>query len=183
MSPGGIIIDKEMGGVSLQDPSQGLLVREWTVQLENEDVVLYPTDTPSNRTVLVSAADITEISLSFDQNMNWALAYVVGGIAKLNWFDASITQRVTLSFGAEMLSPRMTLDDKRAGAVLGNYSDILLFYNKLISGTYWLCYRQQRDRFQTERQLTSFVPLHLPDPPAILRVGMNQGYRIQVEIY
>jgi hypothetical protein len=170
-----IISDKELGGQALQDPTQGLLVLDWYAKLVGNEIRISKANTPADYIVAVTAPNITTFSLTFDQNMNWALAYVSNDVLHLSWFDVGISTRVLLVFNSGEYSPFLSLDDKRRPAALLNQSDMLLFYLK----SSWLCYRQQRDLFLVERQL---VQLTSTEPMRIRRAGMTLGLRMQVEI-
>ena len=82
-------IDYELGGVGIQDVSQGLQVRTWVAELVDDDVIIYPEDNPLDVLNFYTESDITEISLAFDQNMNPAVGFIANGQAKLRWFNTS----------------------------------------------------------------------------------------------
>ena len=164
--------DYEMGGIALNDPSQGLLVQHWRARLDGDDVLVGP-DPYSSESVVITDADITELSLAFDQNMRPTIAYVAAGVTKLYWYDTVPEQHVTTVFNAEDRSPFVTMDDKRAPATLINTNDVLFFY---IRGT-TLYYRQQRDRFQTERALAT-----VGADQFIVKCGMSRALRVQVHL-
>ena len=163
------LLDREMGGIALNNGQEGLLVREWTVDYVDDDVLIYPSDDPGSAIVALTDSTITGVSLSFDQNMNWAVAYEVPGATKLSWYDASIQARSTLTLTGSR-SPLLSMDDKRAFATIGASNDILLFY---ITGN-TVYYRQQRGRFLTERALRTFVGPRINIRTAGLSVGPNR---------
>lgn len=165
--------DYERGGVALSDPSEGLLGYVWRARLDGNDV-LVGREPYTAEAVVLSEPGISELSLAFDQNMRPAIAYVALGQAKLRWFDATIPGETTLLLPADARSPFVTLDDKRRVASLLNRSDVLLFYLRANR----LCYRQQRERFQTERTLAWFEGA----ATSISKAGMSVGNRLQVEI-
>lgn len=160
--------DYETGGVGLNDASQGLLVQTWVLNVLGNNVNVGPLGGSS--TTLFSAAGITEAALTFDQAMHPTIAYIQSGTLKLYWYDTSAGSTVTSSFGTAR-NPRLTLDDKRATATRNGTSDILLCY---VSGTN-LNYRQQRDRYNTERTLLTNVPT----TRTLKTVGMSNRSRIQ----
>lgn len=166
-----LLLDYELGGVALNDPSAGLQVQPWEAWSDGAHLWVAPSPGRTPTTLLLTGSGITEVALAFDQNMRPTVAYVEAGLAKLFWFDTSIGAMVTTSY-AGATSPMLTLDDKRPVATLGGTSDVLFFY--LLSGS--LCYRQQRDRFTIERVLGA-VP---PTSTRINRVGMGSNNRIQV---
>jgi hypothetical protein len=163
--------DLEKGGTALNDPSQGLMVKDWKFFMVLDDVVVAPAG-GGVATVLFNQPGVTEVSGSFDQNMNPAVAYVDGAGAHLWWFDTTVGAMVFTDLPVGVRTPFLTLDDKRA--IANTYSDILLFY---VLNTN-LCYRQQRNRYGVERILYSFNGPQVD----ILRVGMNKGLRVQVEV-
>ncbi len=166
-------VDYETGGIGLNDPSQGLLVQTWRARVSGNDVLVGPAPYTSE-TVVVTAAGITELSLCFDQNMRPALAYMQAGQAKLLWFDTFLGMQVITTLDVTIKSLFLTMDDKRSIATTVNFNDMLLFY---IKGS-TLCYRQQRDRFATERVLQTFAGPNV----RIYRCGMGAGQRVQIEV-
>ncbi len=112
---------------------------------------------------------MTEISFSFDVNMQPVVAFVASGQSYLNWYDSSVNDYITTSLGADITTPRVALDDKRYVATNGyQLSDVILAYIR--AGN--LYYRQQRDRYGVERLLaTNIKPL--------IRIGFNRGLRFQ----
>lgn len=162
-------VDYELGGIALQDTSQGLLVRAWRVRLDDRLVKLQPDG--GAEIVLFEESDITEIALCFDQNMRWCVAYMQQGILKLRWYDSSAAAYITSVF-SDAVNPKMTLDDKRPSQ--SEVSDMILAY---LRGT-TLYYRQQRDRFAVERVLrTGLFP-----GTKLKNIGMNRNLRMQFEL-
>lgn len=74
------LVDYEMGGVALNDASQGLQVKLWTLYLEGDDVKIKADDVAP--TTIFTAPNITELSLTFDQSMNVVVAYVQAEIGR-----------------------------------------------------------------------------------------------------
>lgn len=158
-------VDYEDGGVGIQDPSEGLQFQIWRTRLLGEDIVVDAPNTPTF--TLYSGVDLTEVSLTFDQNMQPVLAFVEGGVAKLRWYDNSANQFVIDEFPGYK-NPRVFLDDKRPRQS-GN-SDVLFFYIKA-DGTF--AHRRQRDLYADEITLD-------PGPwPGLIKVGFNSQYRVQ----
>lgn len=165
------VVDYELGGVALNDATQGLLVRGWKATLDGYTVKLQA-DGSATVHNLFDDVNITALSLAFDQNMRWSVGYIGDGVLKLNWYDSSINERVTSSFGADNQYPKMALDDKRHESLLT--SDIILAYIR--NNT--LYYRQQRDRFLTERALrTNLFP-----GTKLKNIGLNKNLRLQFEL-
>lgn len=167
--------DFETGGVALNDASQGHFVQIWDAQIEVSRTVIVLRNEAGFESTIYEGVDITEISVTFDQNMRSTFAFVEADQAKLEWFDTSIGNKVITNFGFDVRNPRVSLDDKRSRQVAN--SDIILSYIR--DGN--LYYRQQRDRYETERLLASNV---LPTPESYLRrTGMSSANRFQFEIF
>ena len=159
------VVDYEIGGIALNDASEGMLYQRWRCQLIRGQVIV---DAPSvSPFVLMENEDIEEVSITFDQNMRIALAYVEAGTAKLYWYDSTIPGYDTITLPAGSITPRISLDDKRS-LQTGN-SDIILAYVR--SGS--LYYRQQRDRFLIEYELATGITTGL------VKIGMNNRWRFQ----
>ena len=163
--------DYELGGIALNDPSQGLQVRNWRLTLVGNEVRVAG-DPYTTETVVFTEAGITEVSMAFDANMQPAVAYLAFSIAKLRWYDATVPGYDTVILPSDARSLALTMDDKRDSAAA--YRDVMLFYFR----TNRLFYRQQRERFLTERLLATFVAADLE----IARVGMNDALRLQIEV-
>jgi hypothetical protein len=137
-------VDREQGGIALNDPSGGLNVHVWRVNAEAGGIRLTNEDTAFT-TILLPGIVATEVALAFDQNMRPTIAYVSDGTAYLYWFDALAGAPVTTSIGSGVTQPMLSLDDKRPELL--DTSDIILAYIRG-STAYW---RAQRDRFGVER--------------------------------
>lgn len=163
-------VDYELGGVAIQDPSLGLRYQVWKGEIVGSDIVLSaPTVAPF---VAFTAAGITEFQFTFDQNMQPFIAFMVDGeIAKYRWFDTTVASFVVTTLPADSYSVRCALDDKRAMQTPN--SDVILTY--LRGGSVY--YRQQRDRYLTERSLKSGYGNHV-----IGAFGMNRVFRLQWQI-
>ena len=165
-------VDYEDGGIALQDASKGLLYQVWTARIERNkttgDDEIWVGAESVDKFLVHTAANITEVSLAFDRNMNLAVAYVQGGTAYLYWYDTTVPGYVTTNLGTDVVTPRVTHDDKRDGR--GGSSDIILAYIK--NGN--LYYKQQRDRYETERLLQASV-----GSDGIIKVGMSRQNRLQ----
>lgn len=165
-------IDYADGGVGIQDPSLGLSYQTWTAEivediLEDRIMLSAPTYPPQ---AVYTGDDITEVSLAFDQNMNVCVAFVEAGMAKLLWYDTTVSQLVVTELGVDVTHPRVALDDTREFNRAN--SDIILAYIK--DGA--LYYRQQRDRYQIERQLSSGPWI------ALKRIGMGSTFRFKFQV-
>lgn len=165
------LTDKELGGVAINNGSQGLSNWVWTVNVEPDGAVKLWREGEAATTVLVQT-DIADIALAFDQNMQPVLAWEsTTGELFLYWFNPVIQSFVTDSFGLGR-NPRLAMDDKRIRS-LGT-SDVIFAY--ISEGK--LCYRMQRDRFVTEY----IVATDITDSRLKLqRIGLV-NYRFQFEI-
>lgn len=156
------------GGLALQDPSQGITGQVWRARILNNTQILLSAPNYLEQ-VLQEGTAITDISIAFDQNMNLHYCWVDQGTTRLRWYDTTIGEMTTTSFGTGIVTPKLDMDDKRDFNTAG--SDIIFAYVR--SGA--LYYRQQRDRFETERLLDSGPWVGLE------RIGMGTGYRMQFE--
>lgn len=161
--------DFELGPVAINDVTQGLRARRWRLFYEAATVKLQPDG--GSPTSLFSLADLERIALAFDQLGRPHVAYTAGGTAYLRWYDPLAAAFVTTSFG-DARDLRLTLDDKRQAAAAS--SDIILAYLRGSS----LYYRQQRDRYATERQLATGLPAYV----TLKRVGLARNNRLQFDL-
>lgn len=162
------LIDYEMGGVAVNDASGGLLYRLWQAELVGDTVMLSSEGIAA--VPLFTRSGITQIGLAFDQNMRPFVCFVQNGQARYWWFDTEAGAPVFTDLPVDAVTPRAAIDEKRA--VYINNSDIILAYMR---GTN-LCYRQQRDRFLTERILASDVH------GTLTAIGMNKVGRFQFRL-
>lgn len=174
------LVSRELGGVALQDPSQGMRVKVWTctVILSGDPMIpdqvqVEAADVPA--VTVFSALSITEVSLAFDQNMRPFVAFVSEGIAKFYWYDTVIEGTRISDLPAGSTTPRCTLDDTRA--LQDGNSDIILTY--IDDGN--LYYRQERDRYTVAYLLYPDINLDIISP-AIQYVAMQINYRLQWSI-
>jgi hypothetical protein len=161
------LIDYEMGGVALNDASQGLKVKLWTLYMDGQNVMV--TAEGVTPTVLFSLPGIRELSLAFDQNMRPFVAFVQYANAKFWWFDTAVGHVVFTDLPGAV-TPRCTLDDKRL--IAQNTSDIILAYVKANN----LYMRYQRDRYTIEYLLRSNVNATL------VTIGMATNNRLRFKM-
>ena len=165
----------ELGGVALQDPSQGLQVQVWEASSDGENIDVYPDgspDSPLAARIISGETDITEVSLAFNQNMDTHLAFVADGQAKLRWFDSQAGGFVVDDLDPDVTSPVVVLDDKRESQTRAGNNDVLLFYVR--AGNLYL--RRQRDRFGDEFLLREGAGTRIE------RLGMSDQLRIQIRM-
>ena len=161
---------KELGGVAVSDPSQGLQVKVWTARYNGTAITVEAEDV--SPVAVITEPDVQEIGLAFDQNMNYAIAWtqIINDelVGRLYWFDTTINAyRITDYPGTRDL--RIGLDDKRPLSVA--QSDVILTYIR--AGN--LYFRAQRDRYTIEYLLREGVTGRLK------RFGMSTGLRLQWE--
>lgn len=168
------LIDYELGGRAIQDPSAGLELQVWRGRYLDGAIVL---DVPGvvEPVSVLEIADVTEFQFTFDQNMQPAIAYVLNDqTAHWYWFDATVQGFETLDLPEGSITPRCTLDDKReASGTLSGASDIILTY--LRAGT--LYYRVQRERYEDEHELATGLEGY-----EIGQFGMNRVLRMQWQL-
>lgn len=163
-----LLVDYEMGGLAIGDPSRGLRLQPWEARVWAGMIQTRP-EAGGSWYDITSDVDITEIALAFDQNMRPSVSYVAGGVAKFYWYDAFTAAFATTTLtGAS--SPVVTMDDKREMQV--GLNDVLLFYLK--AGR--VMHRVQRDRYLIEYDLAP-IPT---GTTRILQWGMSNINRIQL---
>ncbi len=165
------LYDYERGGVGLNDPSQGLNVRDWVCFLDGSDVRVQSGTDPS--IVIFSQAGIISLSFCFDQNMRPCVTYETPSGVFLRWYDSAIPDYVTTAFGTGLRTPRVCLDDKRL-TQFALKSDIIFAYIRDEA----LCYRQQRDRFTFEYVLQYGIANWMK----LNNIGMNRVLRLQFDV-
>lgn len=156
----------ENGGVALSDPSEELTKYVWHTWTDGSVIYCKRDDLEETHT-LFYAPHITEVDLTFDQNMRPCFAFVSDGVAKLYWYNTLIANYDVTEF-VDIKYPRVSLDDKRRFNV--SNSDIIFAYIK----DNQLCYRQQRDRFGVEYVLKTYQVSH---QKMLWRIGMGTKNR------
>lgn len=163
-----------MGGVALNDPSQGLMVKPWRAFADGAgNVFVESEDDPP--VFQFAAPGITTISLTFDHNMEPFVAFTQPDGTKFYWFDTfdSMHKITALPLGSSW--PRASLDDKRQ--ISSATSDIILAYIR--DGN--LYFRQQRDRYLIEYLLYADLNQDIISP-RIIEVGMGTNLRFQFHV-
>lgn len=159
------LVDFELGGIGISDPSKGLRVQVWKLEYAGGSVYLSSANTPA--TPLFQRPDITEIGLAFDQNMRPFVCFVQQGAAYYWWFDTLTSQQIFTALPAGSRTPRACIDDKRP--LQAASSDIILAYMRDDK----LYFRAQRDRYTIEYLLAEGLEADLD------RIGMTDKNRIQ----
>lgn len=158
------LIDYEMGAGVLESSASNYNEFLWTAESDGASVWVYREGVEP--VTILTDANITQISLGFDQTMRPHIAYMAGGVCKFRWFDTLAGSMQTMTI-PNARSPRLCMDEKR-GVFIGS-SDLLLSYN---NGTN-LCLRAQRERYATEHVLATGVEGDL------VTFGLNTKNRLQ----
>ena len=162
----------EQGGVGLSDTSQGLVSHTWRAWTDSKDIYIQRSDLAKDTAkTLLAAPNITELDLTFDQNMRPVLTYVSGGIAKLYWYDTVSQSQVITDF-PNVQNPRVSLDDKRSFNTAN--SDVIFAY---ITNEQ-LCCRYQRERYGVEHVLHQ-----LPPNAKLGKIGMGTTNRFLFDTF
>lgn len=162
------LVDYEMGGADIQNPSEGLQVKVWKGVYEGGDIILSASGVAP--VSVLTVANVVEFAFTFDQSMRHFVTYTLAnGDAKFYWYDSLIADYTTTALPSGTMNPRCVLDDKRA--LQGGTSDIILTY--LRAGN--LYFRAQRERYLTEHLLMAGTIGRLG------QVGMNNKNRLQFE--
>lgn len=164
-----VILDYELGGVDIRDPSEGLTVYLWKCFYKNGWITL---KNPNKEIQWLKVSGVTQVGLAFDFNMTPNTCYVVDGTTYLHWFDASSQEFITTNLGNSVTSPQISLDDHRKEF---SYSSDIIFSYVKSGGVY---YRQQRDRY-----LIEYYVGEVPEGLTLVQIGMNRKNRFQFKIH
>jgi len=167
-------ISYQWGPVQVQDPSQGLLVKLWTLRAEGTAAVLSAAGSPTV-TVFTRAAALDNVSLAFDQNGRPCVCFEEEGTGDsyLYWFDPVPQEPTFMPIPGDSVSPRITLDDARQFNIAN--SDVILGYVR--AGV--VRYRRQRDRFQDEYTPTIGDGGSPATATALHHISMNSKLRLE----
>lgn len=166
-----LLMDYELGGVDLNDASEGVDKYVWKGWARNNKIFLAREGGP-NILFLEVASIVTELSFAFDQNMNPLLAFVEAGIAKYRWFDTVTAQYTTTILPEGSVSPVACLDDKRSAQTDMGSSDIILMFVHENN----LYFRAQRDRYTMDYLLYEGIN------GTLINIGMNEFNRLQLRL-
>lgn len=171
-------IDYEWGPIAISDPSKGGMYQIWRARMENNFVYLSAPNVPEF--VLLDLPGVTEISFTFDQNGRHIFVYVQADVVKMHWYDTALGDYTTTTYEGDLVTPRITLDDKRE--MQRGISDVVLFYVKpvrneqgtITAGTLYM--RMQRDRYLIE------YPMATSLTGGIVKCGMMNNWRLGVQL-
>lgn len=172
-----LLEDFELGGVALQDTSQGHRVHAWYARVDQATGNVYTRPGVAGTDILIdNQPNVFEFAFAFDQNMRWVAVYTLtDGTTYLKWYDASIPGYTTTTLSG-INSARLTLDNNQESAILAGTTDLILTYIKTASNE--VCCRVQRDRYATEYVLSG----RLAGNMLITNFGMSNVYRLQWRI-
>lgn len=164
--------DYELGGIAIQDPSQGLQYQRWTCKWDEQtNNVTLTGDSTGVVTTILTNVQIRELSFSFDQNMRWVLgATHVDGRFILYWYDSQAEGYVESRFDG-VSTFKLTHDDQRITPVNQGRSDVIFTYIQLNK----LYVRNQRDRYQIAHLINPDIPANV----YISNFGMSDRNRVQ----
>ena len=148
------LVDRALGGIGLQNSSEGFEYQVWEIYYESGKIKIKGL---TNNVVyeLLEISYVTELSYTY-----------------LRFYDSFIQDFSTLPL-MDCRSPRLVYDDYRV--MQTNTSDIICAYiNKI---TLQLCYRISRDRFTVEYPLAD-----VQENARLIRVGMTKGLRLQFKM-
>ena len=143
----------DLGPVAQSDTSEGLKTYLWRARIEGGSVYVCRADLARTTWGTESLAfvadasetpDVTEVSITFDQNGKLVIAFTRRGKICLWWFDPTISAtRITeIATGR---NPIVYLDDRVQ--IFANESDVLLFMVQPQLDR--MIYVRQRDRYET----------------------------------
>lgn len=165
------LFDYTDGPIALQDNTSGMQYQQWRAYLEDEVVYVEADNLAPFELLNTLSGAITDISIAFNQNSDLNYAWVQDGVARLHYFDTITSTMQTMVLPVGIRTPKVTLDDKRAGQF--DINDVVLSYVGADDGLY---FRLQRERFTVERLLD-------PGPfNEIERMYMNEEFRLQWRI-
>ena len=166
------LIDYELGGVGTFDSSEGNDYQVWVGTSDGTSIWVAPESDLSNKTLVTSGVNIVDITITFDQAMRPAVAFIDDVGTQLYWYDSTVQGFTTTVFPG-VKSPKLTLDLKNIEASSSGLNDIHFFYIK--NGAVY--YRIQRDRYGVEYALGGGEAHH------ISRLGMCADWRLRIEVF
>lgn len=164
------LVDYELGGVGLNNTSEGLQYQLWTFEGIANTIYVSAPNTSGQIQLLVLSGPVEGLAGTFDQNMNPFVAYKQAGQWHYWWFDPIAGRMVISDLLTGVTSCKVCLDDRRDFEVAN--SDILLFYT--LNGN--LYHRRQRDRYTDQLLLRTSVG------GTLVRVDMNGISRLQLKM-
>lgn len=179
---GSLLEDWQIGGVALQDPSQGFRVHPWYGRVDKANGNVYLRPGVDGKEILVyTIPNCFEFAFAFDQNMRWVGSFTdKAGNTVIYRFDAASGGYIQDKFTG-INGVRLTLDDTRSSQLPTGNTDIIMTYLKTATGE--LCFRSQRDNYAIEHILSKT----LPNGMLISNFGMcsnnRLGWRIKARTF
>ena len=160
------------GPVAVQDPSQGFLVKVWTVWVEGLSVYIGAGDV-APILLFTRSTRIYNVSLAFDTNANPCVAFQEAGLSYLYWFDPVPNTYVFFQIPGSSTYPYITRDDPRIFNQAN--ADVILGY---VSGQA-LKFRQLRDRYTIEYDPTVGAGGPTVAADILYYIGINSALRLE----
>lgn len=179
LAPGSELSDYEMGGLAIQDASQGLQVQPWRGCWNASDNTAYliPDFNCAEAVPVFVEPGVVEFTFSFDQAMNWVAATRKADYtAKLYWYD-TVTESRTITDYSDVQSIKLAHDDKRKLQINQGLSDVVFTY--ITHSDRRVRYRTQRERYLTE-WIASYI--QYPSRSRIQQFGFTEQFRMQWKI-
>jgi len=182
------VLDYKPGGIAIQDPTKGLDYQIWRGRVLNPStdqskIVIDGRFSPEYE--ILQYPNIYEFNFSFDFNMRPMAVFLANETVEVNeqevpvqnsylyWFDNTLGDYDLIFLGSVIRTPKLLVDDPRMEeSNFYSLSDVCLIYWS--AGNLYV--RYLRDRFTAEYLLKRNVPY-------IERVGMNEYYRLQFELF
>jgi hypothetical protein len=167
----------EMGPIAIENISAGLLNQVWTVDWNPNTHVLTATPEDSGLPITtLTIMDLVSLTFTFDQSGRISFTWTTTVSSFMYWYDTAIPGTVTTDLGAGVITPALTLDDKRR--MQSGASDMLLWYTREDGGgTYDLYMALQRERFLTDYLMMSGLEYGF-----IHNIGMTDQLRLQLTV-
>lgn len=153
------------GGATLNDASNGLSGYIWKVYIKNNSVYV-KREGENIEHKIFDKADITQIDLTFDQNMRPFICYVANNLPYYYHFNAEDSSYSEVALPPEIKFPRAAITHHESHNI--PVSDIILAYTR--EGN--LCYRIQRERYKKE-----YIIATDPKKSMLWRVGLTTDGR------
>ena len=181
------VLDYKPGGISIQDPTQGLDYQIWRGRLLNPGsdqsrIIIDGRYSPEHE--VLQYPYMFEFNFSFDFSMRPMAVFIANETLDVNgqempvqncylyWFDNTLGDFDLIFLGNVVRTPKLLIDDPRMEeSNFYSLSDVCLVYWS--SGNLYV--RYLRDRFTEAHLLKRNVPY-------IERVGMNEFYRLQFDL-
>lgn len=169
-----LVEDFQIGGIGLQNPSQGHQTDLWYGYWDTGTNSAYVRKGIGGTDIFLhTESNVFEFAFTFDQNMRWVtMVTLTDGTSKFRWYDSSVAAYVTTVYTG-IASVRLVLDDTRFLQLQTGATDVIMTYIKLATNE--LCFRAQRDRYLIEYILYSPLSANL----LISNFGMHNRLRLQ----